>query len=114
MIKASSLIEVIVALLIIMIVFASSTMLYVKVINSNPGKKYRLQKRMLAIASEIKQDSSVTYDQYEDENGIVIFQYREAYRADSVLFYLKLEAVESNKTVAIHEEIYLKSQNASN
>jgi len=107
MLKASSLVEVVIALLIMMVVFTSSAMLYEKIINNNPIKKYRLQKELQSIATDIKEHNYFANTQYE-ENGIVIFQYCESYQASSLLLYLRLEAVVSNKIIAVHEEIFLK------
>lgn len=109
-IKATTLIEVIVALVIIMLVFAGSTMLYVQLMNKKPDKKYRLQKELLALATEIKMGRTIENELYEEENGIAIFQSCEPYTADSTLLHLKLEAMEGDNIIAIHEELFIKSK----
>jgi len=110
MIKASTLIEVVVALVIIMLVFAASTMLYVRLMNSKPDKRYRLQKELLALATEIKKGGNIEDELYKEENGIAIFQSCEPYATDSTLLHLKLEAVEGEEVIAIHEELFIKSK----
>ncbi|HUH17850.1 hypothetical protein [Albibacterium sp.] len=111
-VKASSIIEVVVALVIILFVFGCSTIIYLDLINHRPDKLYRLQKDLLVMSSKIKnEDSIMNYDQRETENGILIIQYCEPYQGDTLLMYLKLEAIENEKVVVTHKELFIYNNN---
>lgn len=107
-IKATTLVEVVIALLIIMVVFGASTTLFVKIMNANPAKSDYWQQELQLLATEIKTEASCSNAEYPQEDGTTIYQYCEPYQPDSPLLLLKLEAVHNNQIMASYEEIYFQ------
>lgn len=110
--KASSMVEVLVALVIIILVFGSSTAIYIKLVRHRPEKAYHLRKELSALAIEVKnEDFPAATREHESISGLTIVQYCEPFRGDSLLLHLKLEVIDNEQVVVSHEELFLRNQN---
>ena len=110
-IKGATLIEVLVALLIITIVFMASTILFFRITQINPGNKMYWDQRLQEIAHKIKSTRTYENETISEPDGTLIYIYCTPYREDSPLIYLKLEALQHDKRMAIYEEIIYASKN---
>ncbi|MGK6353468.1 hypothetical protein [Parapedobacter sp. DT-150] len=106
--KASTLVEVLAALVIITLVVAIAATLYVKMGLKRPDNSVNLQLDLKALAEETKRNVDYAPRQYELENGVHVDQSVEPYRGDTLRLLLQLEATrQGTGERAVHREIVI-------
>ena len=110
-VKASSLIETIVAMMIVMLVFFVATTIYVNVLrNSVSLGVLSAGQQLQTIAEETKKNKSYFSETVELEN-ITIIKTCTSYGSSDQLYLLDLEAEDkSGRVIANHKELILKVQ----
>lgn len=98
--KASTLVEVLVALVIITLVMAIAATLYAKMGWKRPDNSVNLHLELKALAEETKRIGDYTPVQYELDNGVTIDRTVQPYHGDTLLLLLELRAHRQG----IHEE----------
>ncbi len=109
--KASTLVEVLVALVIITLVVAIAATLYVKMSWKRPDNLVNLQLELKTLAQETKRNRDFTFAQYQIGNDILIDKQTEAYKGDTLLILLELRAHKRGTgEEAIYREIIINDQ----
>jgi|GEM_PF-4448144 len=105
-IKGSTLIEVVVALVIIMVVFGIATLTYVHLVNSNNTPALKIQQELAALAAATAAQPSPANQVYSLENDISVAQRVQTYAGGEGLLLLELEAFDRNeKSLGIYRSI---------
>ncbi|MBK1442018.1 type II secretion system protein [Parapedobacter sp. ISTM3] len=109
--KASTLVEVLVALVIITLVMAIAATLYAKMALKRPDNLVGLQLQMKAIAAETKHSKYGHAERYTLDNGVTIDKEILPYQNDTLLNVLELRAhKQGTGEVAVYREILIDSQ----
>jgi len=105
--KASTIIEVVVALVIMMVVFGIATMTYVRLIHSDNSPKLKLNRRLSALASEaVNTGEPLINTSYTLEHDITVNQQILPYEHNTQLLILELEALDRNgQQLSIYREL---------
>lgn len=108
--QGSTVVEVIVALVIIMVVFGIATMTYVRIVNSSSSPKLRLQQQLMVLAGEASSGLENPQDHiYQLENDIEIQQRVTDYEGSDQLLLVELEAFnKQEKSLASYRKIIQK------
>lgn len=114
--KASTIIEVVVALVIIMIVFGIATMTYVRLIQSDNSPKLKLNQQLAALASQaVNTGTPLTNTSYTLEHDITVNQQILPYKHNTQLVILELEALDRNEQqLGIYRELVWRSADETN
>lgn len=114
--SASTIIEVVVALVIIMIVFSIATMTYVRLIHSDNSPKLKLNQQLSALASEaVNTGEPLTNTSYTLEHDIIVNQQILPYEHNTQLVILELEALDRNEQqLSIYRELVWRSADETN
>jgi len=111
--RASSLIEVIVALVIIMLVFGIASMTYIRIHSSSNSEALQWQEQLSAIASEAKKADVMVDREYDLPNGVSVSQTLKPYGTSENLFLLELEARDQHqKVLGFYRGVIRKAENA--
>lgn len=110
-IKAGSIVEVVVALVIIMTVFALSLMIYIKIIGSSySSRKLWVNSKLKEVANQIKEEH-IFKDDIINEDELTINVTIKPYAQSSDLILLELEAKDLNgMKLYDYKEIVLKDE----
>ncbi|SEK54870.1 type II secretion system protein [Parapedobacter koreensis] len=109
--KASTLVEVLVALVIITLVMAIAATLYAKMGLNRPDNLVNLQLELKAIAAEAKRNRRYDAGHYQLDNGVRIDKEVTPYQTDTLLLLLELKAYKQGTgEVAVYREIIIKDQ----
>jgi type II secretory pathway pseudopilin PulG len=105
--KASTIIEVVVALVIIMIVFGIATMTYVRLIHSDNSPKLKLNQQLATLASEaVNTGAPLANTSHTLEHDVTVHQQVLPYEHNTQLVILELEAVDRNEQqLSIYREL---------
>ncbi|MEH6305263.1 hypothetical protein RYH73_06390 [Olivibacter sp. CPCC 100613] len=108
--EGATVVEVIVALVIIMLVFGIATMTYVRIVNSSSNPKLRLQQQLMVLAGEANSGFNDPQDQtYQLENDIEIQQRVTQYEESNQLLLIELEAFnKQEQSLAVYRKIIQK------
>lgn len=114
--KASTVTEVVVALVIIMIVFGIATMTYVRLIHSDNSPTLKLNQQLSALASEaVNTGAPLINTSYTLEHDITVHQEVLPYEHNTQLVILELEAVDRNEQqLSIYRELVWKPADETN
>lgn len=107
--KGSTLLEALIALVIITIATGTAAALYVAIGAERPDNKVNLQLELMRLATEAKRRGDYSDANYALHNDILINMRVEPYKEDSLLLLLELKATSGNDEVAVHREIILKN-----
>lgn len=95
--KGATVVEVIVALIIIMVVFSLAMGTYVRIMNSAANPTLQLLHQMKAIAAEVALKNEFSTNSYTLDEHITVYQYVVPYETDPQSLLLHLEAVDRNE-----------------
>lgn len=111
--RGATVVEVIVALIIIMLVFGLATMTYVRIVNSSSNPKLRLRQQLTVLGSEASNGSMDPSDRsYILESDIQVEQKVSPYEGSEQLLLLELEAFDKQeKPLASYRKIIQKKSN---
>ncbi|MEC3882010.1 type II secretion system protein [Parapedobacter sp. 10938] len=108
--EGSTLLEALVALVIITIVMAMAATLFVTVGAERPDNKVNMQLELIHRAAEVKRHGNYSDASFTLHNGIMIDMHVEPYKDDSLLLLLELKATNGDDDeVAVHREIIFKT-----
>lgn len=109
-VKASTLLEVIVAMVIILIVFVFATQIYTNVIRSSPSLKYQHARA----AAESVMESSMQEDKWEDEvvqiDSMELDKKVETYKGYQDLYVLKIRVHRNGEELGVFNTILKKKR----
>lgn len=109
--KASTLVEVLVALVIITLVMAIAATFYATMGLKRPDNSVNLQMELKTRAAEAKRNRDYSPRQYELSNGILVDQHIGSYQGDTLLLLLELNASKrGTRETALYREIIIKGQ----
>ncbi|MFC3197336.1 type II secretion system protein [Parapedobacter deserti] len=109
--RASTLIEVLVALVIITLVMAIAATLYVKMGWKRPDNLLNLHLELKALAEETKRTKDYTPAEYERDDGLAIDRAVQPYQGDTLLLLLELRAKkQGTDEEAVYREIIIHDQ----
>ncbi|WP_257668266.1 type II secretion system protein [Parapedobacter tibetensis] len=107
--KGSTLVEVLVALVIITLVMALAATLYAKIAYKRPDNTVALQLRLKALAQEAKREGDFETAHYETDDNLLIDRHTEPYRGDTLLLLLELTGQKKGTgETGIYREIIIK------
>ncbi|MNT07779.1 hypothetical protein D3C72_1424960 [compost metagenome] len=111
-IRAGSLVEVVVALVIIMTVFALSLMIYIKIMGASfSGRKLWANSKLKEVANQVKKEHRFKDDTINEDELIIDITVK-PYPQSSDLILLELEAKDLNGIrLNEYKEIVLKDEN---
>lgn len=114
--KASTIIEVVVALVIMMIVFGIATMTYVRLMHSDNSPKLKLNQQLATLASEaVNRGTPLTNTSYTLEYDITVNQQILPYEHNTQLVILELEALDRNEQqLSIYRKLVWRSADETN
>jgi len=108
--KASTLVEVLVALVIITLVMAIAATLYATLGLKRPDNSVNLQMELKTLAAEAKRNQDYNPRQYELDNGVIVDQQVTSYQGDTLLMLLELNASKpGTRETAVYREIIINA-----
>jgi|GEM_PF-6435728 len=108
---ASTLVEVLVALVIITLVMAIAATLYATMGLKRPDNSVNLQMELKTRAAEAKRNQDYGLRQYNLADGVIVNQQTTPYHGDSLLMLLELNATKpGTRETATYREIIIKDQ----
>ena len=109
--KASTLVEVLVALVIITLVMAIAATLYATIGLKRPDNSVNLQMELITLAAEVKRNQDYSSRQYKFVDDIIVDQYVAPYHGDTLLMLLELNASKPGTgETALYREIIIRGQ----
>lgn len=109
-IRASTLVEIMVALVLQMVIFALLLTIYTTIIRQDYWKKAVARQSLEILAREIKWKEDYSGGSIRRNDGITVFFQSELYGQGRERIHLKLEAYTEEKKIAAYEEIILASE----
>lgn len=108
---ASTLVEVLVALVILTLVTATATTLYVKIVLKQPSNLRDLQAELKALAHRAKREGDFSPAQFEIGHGIQVYKEVSDYRSDTLLRLLEYRArITDAAEEIVYREIIIKDE----
>lgn len=109
--KASTLVEVLAALVIITLVMAIAATLFAKIGWERPDNSVNLQLELKALVAETKRTGDYTPAEYELDNGVAIDRTVQPYQGDTLLLLLELRAhKQGTDEGAVYRELIIHEQ----
>ncbi len=107
--RASSLIEVLTAMVILLVVLTMAAGFTVQLVRSRPDHQLLLQQQLAVLAQQIKQEPLQSRQEFILPGGIRVHLHTEPYRNDSLLTQLELSArhPQAPERLVAHREIIL-------